>query len=115
MTNTLRTRRLNPQAGHRSEFVIGSASEPLGSVKTGLATAATQAGLGQVHPHMLRHRAAVRMAVNGVDMEEIRSELGPSDSKTSRNIHARFSPDRLREAAASLELDEGPIEVRRRA
>jgi hypothetical protein len=78
----------------------------VGSVKKGLATASKKAKLKKVSPHMLRHSAAVRMAEDGVPMEEIASYLGHSDVNVTRKVYARFSPDHLRGAAAALELDD---------
>lgn len=50
-----------------------------------------------------------------IDMEEIRSSLGHENAPTTRRISARFSPDRLRGAAARLELDDGFEDVAVRA
>jgi integrase len=84
-------------------------------VKKGLGSAAERAKLPKVSPHMLRHSAAVRMAENGVPMEEIASCLGHSDVKVTRSIYARFSPDHLRGAAKSLELDDLELQDVKRA
>ncbi|MEE7478473.1 integrase [Methylobacterium hispanicum] len=111
MTRTLKTRLLAAKAGARSPFVIEWNAQRVGSVKKGLAAAAETAGLQHTHPHLLRHSAAVRMAETGIDMEEIRSYLGHENVATTRRIYARFSPNHLRGAAASLELDEGLEEV----
>ncbi|MGU3668618.1 tyrosine-type recombinase/integrase [Methylobacterium sp. A49B] len=107
MTRTLKTRLLAAQAGARSPFVIEWNKQRVRSVKKGLSSAAEAAGLQHTHPHLLRHSAAVRMAETGIDMEEIRSYLGHENVATTRRIYARFSPNHLRGAAASLELDEG--------
>lgn len=118
LTRTLRLRLLEAQRGTRSDFVIEWNGERVGSVKKGLATAAKNAGLPHVHPHMLRHSAAVRQAEAGVPMEEIASYLGHSNPKVTRDIYARFSPEALSKGAAALELDdEEPISLvpRRRA
>lgn len=111
MTRTIKTRLLAAQAGTRSDFVIEWNGRRVGSVKKGLASAADAAGLQHTHPHLLRHSAPVRMAETGIDMEEIRSYLGHENVATTRRIYARFSPDHLRGAAASLELDEGLTEA----
>ena len=93
--------------------MIEWAGERVGSVKKGLATAAEAAGLPKVSPHMLRHSAAVRQAEMGVPMEEIASHLGHTDTKITRAIYARFSPEALSRSAAALELDNGPQEVKK--
>jgi integrase len=114
MTRTLRVRLLEARAGARSDFVIEWNGEPVRSVKKGLATAAKAAGLPHVHPHMLRHSAAVRQAEQGVPMEEIASHLGHSDPKVTRMIYAKFSPEALSRSAEALELDDlAPREVKR--
>lgn len=97
---------LEAKAGALSPFVIEWAGKRVGSVKKGLATAATKAGLPKVSPHMLRHSAAVHMAEAGIPMEEIAQYLGHSDVNVTRSIYARFSPEYLRTAAAALEYDE---------
>ncbi|KQP61096.1 site-specific integrase [Methylobacterium sp. Leaf108] len=111
MTRTIKTRLLAARAGAMSDYVIEWAGEPVKSVKRGLATAAEAAGLPHVHPHLLRHSAAVRQAEQGVPMEEIASHLGHSNPKITRAIYARFSPEALSRSAAALELDDGPEEV----
>lgn len=114
MTRTLRLRLLEAQTWARSDYVIEWNGERVGSVKKGLATAAKIAGLPHVHPHMLRHSAAVRQAEQGVPMEEIASYLGHSNPKVTRDIYATFSPEALSRGADALELDDlEPREVRR--
>jgi integrase len=106
MTRTLRAALAEAHSGAMTPYVIEWAGGRVGSVKKGLAAAAKRAGLAKVTPHMLRHSAAVRMAEDGVPMEEIGSYLGHSDVKTTRDVYAKFSPDHLRVAANSLELDD---------
>ena len=114
MTKTLRLRLLEARAGAMSDFVIEWAGQRVGSVKKGLATASKAAGLKHVHPHMLRHSAAVRQAEQGVPIEEIASYLGHSNPKVTRDIYARFSPEALSKGAAALELDNfEPHEIKR--
>ena len=73
-------------------------------MKRGIKAAGKRAALGNVTPKMLRHSAAVRMAENGVPMEEIAQYLGHHNVNVTRRIYTRFSPY-LRKAAAALELD----------
>ena len=54
--------------------------------------------------NVLRHTAAVWMAEDGVPMQVIAQHMGYDDSRTTEHNYARFSPDYLRDAAASLEL-----------
>lgn len=106
MTRTLRAVLQEAKQGALSPFVIEWAGDRAGSLKKGLASAAKRAGVPKLTPHMLRHSAAVRMAEDGVKMEEIASYLGHSDVSITRKVYARFSPDALREAANALELDD---------
>jgi integrase len=106
MTRTIKAALLEARAGARTPFVIEWAGKRVLSVKKGLAAAAVKAGLQKVSPHMLRHSAAVRMAESGVPMEEIASYLGHRDLTVTRRVYARFSPDHLRGAAVTLELDD---------
>lgn len=106
MTRTLKANLEAAQKTALTGYVIEWAGHQVGSVKKGLAAAAQRAKLAKVSPHMLRHSAAVRMAEDGVPMEEIASYLGHSDVTVTRKIYARFSPDHLRGAAGSLELDD---------
>ncbi|AWN36519.1 tyrosine-type recombinase/integrase [Methylobacterium radiodurans] len=116
MNRTLRMRLLEAKQGARSDYVVEWGGQKVGSVKRGLAKAAENAGLPHVHPHMLRHSAAVRQAEEGVPMEEIASFLGHSNVNVTRRIYARFSPHHLLKSAAALELDDFDLtEVKRTA
>jgi integrase len=88
----------------RSDHVIEWGGRPVRSIRKGLASAATRAGLPHVSPHMLRHSAATWMAEAGIGMEEIAAFLGHATPATTRRLYARFSPDYLRKPAAALEL-----------
>jgi integrase len=110
MTEALRSVLLEAQRGALSDFVIEWAGKRVASVKRGIKAAGARADLGNIAPHMLRHSAAVRMAEDGVPMEEIAQYLGHSNVNVTRRVYARFSPDYLRNAARALELDDlGPL------
>jgi integrase len=111
MTRTLKTRLLAAQAGARSPYVIEWNKQRVRTVKKGLASAAEAAGLQHVHPHLLRHSAAVRQAEAGVPMEEIASYLGHSNPSITRLIYARFSPEALSKSAAALDLDTEEFQI----
>jgi hypothetical protein len=54
------------------------------------------------------------MAEDGIPLEEIAQFLCHSDVNVTRRIYARFSPDYLRRAAASLEYDDlGAFKLRK--
>jgi integrase len=88
--------------GARTTRVIEWAGEHVGSIKRGLKAAGTAIGRPDVSPHMLRHSAAVWLAEDGHDMEEIAQFLGHDNVAVTRRIYARFSPTHLRKLADSL-------------
>ncbi|QYZ70052.1 tyrosine-type recombinase/integrase [Neotabrizicola shimadae] len=73
-------------------------------IKTGFNAVLKRAGLEGVTPRVLRQTAAVHMAKGGVPMEDIAQFLGHSNTQTTRQVYARFSPDHLRRAANVLEF-----------
>src|SRR5262245_17031551 len=110
MTDGLRIALIEAHRGALTDFVIEWAGKRVASVKRGIKAAGLRADVGKVTPHMLRHSAAVRMAEDGVPMEEIAQYLGHSNVNVTRRVYARFSPDYLRNAARALELDDlGPL------
>lgn len=92
------------RAGALTDHVIEWNGKAVASIKTGFEAAVSAAGLEGVTPHVLRHTAAVWMAEDGVDMEEIAQYLGHEDSRITRKVYARFSPGHLQKAAASLDF-----------
>lgn len=90
--------------GALTPFVIEWAGAPVKSIKRGLKAAGDGIGRPDVSPHMLRHSAAVWMAEDGHDMNEISQFLGHGDVKTTTRIYARFSPTHLRKLADSLNI-----------
>ena len=107
MNRTIKAALLNAKPGALSDYVIEWAGDKVTSVKKGLSSAAKRAGIvDHVHPHLLRHSAAVHMAEAGIPMEEIAQYLGHRDINVTRRIYARFSPDYLRQAASALEYDD---------
>jgi integrase len=110
MTAALRAALTEAHRGSLTPFVIEWGGKRVASVKRGIKAAGARAGLGNVAPHMLRHSAAVRMAEDGVPMEEIAQYLGHSNVNVTRRVYAKFSSDYLRNAARALELDDlGPL------
>jgi integrase len=104
INSTLMAALQEARAGARTDHVVEWNGEPVASIKTGFNAAVKGAGLTGVSPHVLRHTAAVWMAEDGVDMEEIAQYLGHEDSRITRRVYARFSPQHLRKAAASLDF-----------
>lgn len=104
MTNTARAALSAAKEGARTEFVIEHGGAPIKSAKKGVAEAARRAGVKGCTPHVFRHTAAVWMAEDGVPMAKIAALLGHSDENTTARVYAKFSPDHLRGASASLEM-----------
>jgi len=75
----------------------------VGSVKKALAAAGRRAGiLHHVHPHMLRHTAAVHMLQAGKPLLEVSQVLGHKNVKITQEIYGRFAPHELSQAVSSL-------------
>lgn len=104
MTDSLRASLLEARAAAMSTHVVEWAGGPVKSIKKGFKSAAEEAGLKDVSPHVLRHTAAVHMAEAGISMDEIAQYLGHSDSRITASTYARFSPEHLRRAASALEF-----------
>lgn len=105
MNASVRAALSEAQQGALSPFVIEWGGDRVRSIKRAFARAVERAGLGDdVTPHTLRHTAAVWMAEGGVPMSEISQYLGHSSTKVTERVYARYSPDYLRKAGATLEI-----------
>jgi integrase len=104
MNATLREALLEARPGAMTRHVVEWGGRRVFSIKNGFAAAVRSAGLSDVTPHVLRHTAAVHMAVAGVGMERIAQYLGHSSVQTTRTVYARFAPDHLLDAAAVLDF-----------
>jgi integrase len=91
--------------GARGPSVIEWGGGRVLSVKKALWAAGKRAGLPWVTAHVFRHSAATWMIEDGVPLSEVSQWLGHSSVKVTEKIYARFSPNYLRGAARSLELD----------
>ena len=74
------------RAGALSGHVIEWADQPVKRINKGFAAMVKKAGLEDVSPHVLRHRAAVLMAGNGTPMSELSQYLGHSNIQTTADI-----------------------------
>lgn len=92
------------KANALTDYVIEWAGQPVKSVKKSMATAAARAGV-KATPHVLRHSAAVWMAIAGLDDRMIADFLGHGNATMVRKVYGRFRPDHMRDAAEVLELD----------
>ena len=106
INQTLRVALMEGREAAISDYVVEWAGDRVGSIKKGFASVAKKADLDGVSPHVLRHTAAVHMAEAGHSMAEIAQMLGHSDSRTTEQIYARFSPQHLRHAASALEFSD---------
>lgn len=87
-----------------TDHVIEWAGKPVASIRKGFMRAVDSAGLAEVSPHVLRHTAGVHMAAGGVPMVRISQYMGHSSTSVTERIYARFAPDHLRDAAATLDF-----------
>jgi integrase len=106
MNDSARASLLEAKAGAQSDYVVEWGAQRVGSVKKGLGRALERAGLRVKGDgaHLLRHSAAVWMAEAGVPMSEISQYLGHTSTAVTERIYARYSPNYLRKAASSLNM-----------
>lgn len=95
-------------AARQSEYVIERGAKQIGSIKKAFQAASERSGV-HATPYTLRHSAAVWMAEAGTPMSEIAQFMGHDDSATTEKFYARFSPNYLRGAANTLELDASEV------
>ena len=76
----------------------------VGCIRKGFQTAATNAGLARISPHVLRHTAGVHMAEGGVPMSVIAQYLGHSNTSITERVYGRYSPEFLSGAAEILDF-----------
>lgn len=107
MNAGLKAALLESRKGALTPYVIEWAGKPVKSLKKGIKTAGETIGRPDVSPHMLRHSAAVWLAEDGHNMDEIAQFLGHSDSRITAQVYARFSSTHLRKLALSLDMS-GP-------
>lgn len=101
MNGQLRAALLEAKAGALSDYVVEHGRERVASIKNGFKAAARRAGLIAT-PHMMRHSAAVWMAMENVPFSQIAQFLGHTDSRITERVYARFSPSFLSNAAEAL-------------
>ncbi len=104
MNASARAALLEAREAALSSHVIEWNGKPVKNVRRGLSNALTLSGLKTLQDgaHLLRHSAAVLMAEDSIPMSEIAQYLGHRSAATTERVYARFSPDYLRKAAASL-------------
>lgn len=89
--------RLARQRGTDLGHVIHRDGARLDNMKRAFNSACTDAGLGDVTPHTLRHTCGTWMAQRGVPLDKIGGWLGHSDSRTTQ-LYAHHHPDFMEEA-----------------
>jgi integrase len=90
------------KAAALTPWVIEWAGKKVASVKKGIRSASSRAGLPLVTPYMLRHTSAVWLAEAGVPMAEIAQYMGHTSPNVTYRTYARFSPDYLRKASDAI-------------
>lgn len=88
-----------------SDYVVEWAGRKVGSIKTGFNAAVARAGIEHCTPHDLRRTAGRFMAEAGVPIDEIAQYLGHTNPHVTRSTYSQFSPQHLRKAAGSLEIE----------
>lgn len=96
---------MEAKKGALTPYVIEYAGGRVQSIKKGIKEAARRAGLEDVSPHVLRHSAAVWMAMDGVPLFEISRYLGHRSIKTTERVYLKHTPDFLRRASESVNLN----------
>lgn len=90
--------------GALSDYVVEWSGERVKSIKKSIATAAREAGVANVSPHVFRHTSAVWMVEAGIPLMEVAQFLGHSNPSITYRVYGRYSPDHLRKAASALEV-----------
>ncbi len=62
----------------------------------GMKAAASRAGIGHVHPHLLRHAWASRLAMNGVDRKSLQEMGGWEDGRMLDEVYAHVTSPHLK-------------------
>ena len=94
---------LEPDAERRRGRLFPSGNDRRGSqIRTAFEAALTRAGIVACRFHDLRHTAASHLVMRGASLQDVKEVLGHSDLRMTLR-YAHLSPDRLRDAVASLE------------
>ena len=104
MNAGLRAALQTAKAAALTDHVIEWAGGRVKGIKTGFNKVVKDAGLVGVSPHVLRHSAAVHMAMAGRPMTKISQFLGHSNTSVTERVYARFAPDHMREEADILDF-----------
>jgi len=87
-----------------SPYIVEYKGVGVKSIYRAFRRAAIRAGLDDVHPHVLRHSAAVHMVASGCEMARVSQYMGHSSISVTERIYARFAPSHLREEAAAIDF-----------
>lgn len=82
------------------QYVIEVDGQPVKAIKRSFATAARNAGLSDVTPHILKHTAITWLAQDGVDLWEVAGFTGTSE-ETIRRVYGHQHPSFLESARQS--------------
>ena len=82
--------------------IWGQSVLPQGDFSRALAKAAEKAGVGHVHPHMLRHTSATRLRDRGVPLDRIMELMGHRSYQMVLR-YAKARPQQLIEAIEALD------------
>lgn len=103
MTDSLRAALEAAYGVHTCDHVIEWGGEPIRNIAKAFRRACERAKIEGVSPHILRHSAAVKMAMDGVDLYKIGQFLGHTDPRVTYRTYARYRPEHMADAKAALE------------
>ena len=86
-----------------TDRVVEYGGHHVADIRRGLESAAARAGVGHVHPHLLRHTAATHMVMAGVPTVEVARYLGMTEAMVER-VYGKHSPEYLSRAARALDF-----------
>jgi integrase len=81
---------------------LGTPTDP-SNLRRSTARITKRAGLGQWHPHELRHSAASLLSDAGVPLEQVADVLGHQDVRTTSNVYRHRVADSITAAAAPMQ------------
>ena len=82
------------------QFVVECDGKPVGDVKKGFATAASDIKRPDVHPHTLRHTCVTWLLRDGLDVWQVGGFVGMSP-QTVQQVYGHHAPEFMAQAAAA--------------
>ena len=86
-----------------SPYVVEFGGSRITDVRRGLEAAARRAGVGHVHPHLLRHTGITWAVMQGEPLSKIARYAGTTEAMIER-VYGHHSPDYLASTAAAVDF-----------